>query len=181
MTFKSCKNSCEGLFLRQKRKNIKSVLTSVIHCYIVFTVIRCLSHSITVGLLVGKTVENMKIIINNSSMVPIYVQIIQQIKAQIADCSLKDNEALPSVRALSKDLNISALTVKKAYDELEADGFVTTVHGKGTYVNGNNSEFIKENRLKEVEDEIRTAIEKADNYAIPREQVREMFEMLIED
>ena len=180
-TFESHKTASKVFFYGKKQKIIKSILTSVIHCYIVFTVIRCLSHSITVGLLVNKSVENMKIIINNSSMVPIYVQIIQQIKAQIADCSLKDNEALPSVRVLSKDLNISALTVKKAYDELEADGFVITVHGKGTYVNGNNSEFIKENRLKEVEDEIRTAIEKADNYAIPREQIREMFEMLIEE
>ncbi|MBO4776724.1 MAG: GntR family transcriptional regulator [Lachnospiraceae bacterium] len=123
----------------------------------------------------------MKIIINNSSMVPIYVQIIQQIKAQIAECTLKENEALPSVRSLSRDLNISALTVKKAYDELESDGFVITVHGKGTYVNGNNSEYIKESRLKEVEEEIRTAFEKAENYGISKEQLREIFEMFFEE
>jgi GntR family transcriptional regulator len=114
-------------------------------------------------------------------MVPIYVQIIQQIKAQIAECTLKENEALPSVRSLSRDLNISALTVKKAYDELESDGFVITVHGKGTYVNGNNSEYIKESRLKEVEEEIRTAFEKAENYGISKEQLREIFEMFFEE
>ena len=123
----------------------------------------------------------MRIIINNSSMIPIYVQIIQQIKAQIADGSLNENEALPSVRSLSKDLNISALTVKKAYDELEAGGFVITVHGKGTYVNGNNTEYIKESRLKEVEDDLRMAVEKAESYGISKEELKEMFEMFIEE
>ncbi len=114
-------------------------------------------------------------------MIPIYSQIIQQIKAQIADGTLIENEALPSVRALSRDLNISALTVKKAYDELEAEGFVITVHGKGTYVNGNNSEYIKESRLKEVEDDLKTAIEKAASYGITREELLEMFDMLTEE
>lgn len=123
----------------------------------------------------------MRIIINNSSMIPIYSQIIQQIKAQIADGTLIENEALPSVRALSRDLNISALTVKKAYDELEAEGFVITVHGKGTYVNSNNSEYIKESRLKEVEDDLKTAVEKAASYGISREELLEMFDMLTEE
>ena len=123
----------------------------------------------------------MKIIVSNSSMVPIYTQIVKQIKAQIADCTLKEGEALPSVRSLSKDLNISALTVKKAYYELEADGFVVTVHGKGTYVTDNNSEFIKESRVKEVEEELRISYEKARSYGITAEQFKEIMNLLIEE
>ena len=76
----------------------------------------------------------MRIIINSSSMVPIYEQITDQIKTLIRGGELKENDNLPSVRALSKDLRISALTVKKAYDSLEEEGFAVTVHGKGTYV-----------------------------------------------
>ena len=123
----------------------------------------------------------MKVIINNSSMVPIYIQLIMQVKSQIADGTVKENEMLPSVRSLSRDLNISALTVKKAYDELESDGFVVTVHGKGTFVNGNNSEFIKESRIREIEDSLRNAFEKAEGYGISRDQIKEMFEMIIEE
>ena len=76
----------------------------------------------------------MKIIINSSSMVPIYEQIVDQVKAQIVAGDLKENDILPSVRGLAKGLKISALTVKKAYDNLEQDGFTVTVHGKGTCV-----------------------------------------------
>ncbi len=123
----------------------------------------------------------MKVILNNSSMVPIYMQLIMQVKSQIADGTVKENEMLPSVRSLSRDLNISALTVKKAYDELESDGFVVTVHGKGTFVNGNNSEFIKESRIREIEDSLRNAFEKAEGYGISRDQIKEMFEMIIEE
>ena len=80
----------------------------------------------------------MKIIINNSSMVPIYEQIMEQIKAQIISGELKENDILPSVRTMAKELKISALTVKKAYDNLEAEGMTVTVHGKGTYVAASN-------------------------------------------
>ena len=81
----------------------------------------------------------MNIIINNSSMQPIYEQIVEQIKAAIMKEVLKKEESLPSVRTLSKDLRISALTVKKAYDMLEQDGFIVTVHGKGSFVAGVNA------------------------------------------
>ena len=74
----------------------------------------------------------MKIIINNSSMQPIYEQIVTQIKSQIMDGNLKENEMLPSVRSLAKEIKVSALTVKKAYDALEDEGFVVTIHGKGS-------------------------------------------------
>ncbi len=123
----------------------------------------------------------MKIIINNSSMIPIYTQIIQQVKAQIAAGSLKENDALPSVRTLSAELKISALTVKKAYDELESEGFVVTVHGKGTYVSGSNSEYIRENQIKEVEDDLRKVFEKAEYFNISKEDLKDIIEMLIEE
>ncbi len=123
----------------------------------------------------------MKIIINNSSMIPIYTQIIQQVKAQIASGTLKENDALPSVRTMSSDLKISALTVKKAYDELESEGFVVTVHGKGTYVSGSNSEYIRENQVREVEEDIRKIFEKAAQYDISVEDLKEMFEMMADE
>ena len=92
----------------------------------------------------------MKIIINNSSMVPIYEQIMDQIKAMIRNEELRENDILPSVRSLSKELKISALTVKKAYDNLEQEGFTVTVHGKGTYVAAANKNLILEEQKKEV-------------------------------
>ena len=96
----------------------------------------------------------MKIIINTSSMVPIYEQIIDQIKTMIRKQELKQNDQLPSVRALSKELKISALTVKKAYDELEREGFTVTIHGKGSYVTAANTELMMEEQRKEVEQDL---------------------------
>ena len=100
----------------------------------------------------------MKIIINTSSMVPIYEQIIDQIKTMIRKGDLKQNDQLPSVRALSKELKISVLTVKKAYDELEREGFTVTVHGKGSYVTAANTELMMEEQRKEVEQDLEQAI-----------------------
>lgn len=90
----------------------------------------------------------MRIMISTSSMVPIYEQIIEQIKTLIRKGELKENDSLPSVRALSKELRVSALTVKKAYDNLEHDGFTITVHGKGTYVTAVDSELLREEQKK---------------------------------
>ena len=123
----------------------------------------------------------MKIIINNSSMIPIYTQIVEQVKSQIAAGKLKDNDPLPSVRTLSGELKISALTVKKAYDELESEGFVITVHGKGTYVSGSNSEYIRENQIKEVEGDLRKTIDKAVFYNISKEELQEIWNLLNEE
>ena len=109
----------------------------------------------------------MKIIINNSSMVPIYEQIIEQIKAMIINGILKENDILPSVRSLSKELKISALTVKKAYDYLEEEGFTVTVHGKGTYVGAANQEMLKEEQRKEVESDLEKAIQKGLRSGLP--------------
>ena len=100
----------------------------------------------------------MKIIISTSSMVPIYEQIIDQIKTMIRKEELKQNDQLPSVRALSKELKISALTVKKAYDELEREGFTVTVHEKESYVAAANTELMMEEQRKEVEQDLEQAI-----------------------
>ena len=91
----------------------------------------------------------MKIIINTTLMVPIYEQITDQIKTHIRNGELKENDNLPSVRTLSKELKISALTVKKAYDTLESEGFTITVHGKGTYVAATNAELLLEEQKKD--------------------------------
>ena len=84
----------------------------------------------------------MKIIIQSTSMTPIYEQIVDQIKTMIQKGELKENDMLPSVRSLAKELKISALTVKKAYDHLEEEGFTITVHGKGTFVLAINQDFV---------------------------------------
>ena len=123
----------------------------------------------------------MHIIINSSLMVPIYEQIMEQIKTQIRDGSLRENDSLPSVRALSKELKISALTVKKAYDHLEFEGFTVTVHGKGTYVAAANPELLLEEQKKEVEADLELAIQKGRRYGLSTEEIRSLFELILED
>ena len=122
----------------------------------------------------------MKIIINTSSMVPIYEQIIDQIKTMIRKQELKQNDQLPSVRALSKELKISALTVKKAYDELEKDGFTVTIHGKGSYVTAANTELMMEEQKKEVEQDLEQAILKGRRFGISDEDIKTLFELILE-
>lgn len=123
----------------------------------------------------------MKIIINNSSMVPIYEQIIEQIKAMIINGILKENDILPSVRSLSKELKISALTVKKAYDYLEEEGFTVTVHGKGTYVGAANQEMLKEEQRKEVESDLEKTIQKGLRSGMSKEEMKELFHLIMEE
>lgn len=122
----------------------------------------------------------MKIIINSSSMVPIYEQIVDQVKAQIISGELKEDDNLPSVRTLSKELRISALTVKKAYDSLEQEGFTVTIHGKGTYVAAANKEMMMEEYRREVEEELTEVIRKAKRYGRSEEDIREMLELILE-
>lgn len=122
----------------------------------------------------------MKIIINTSSMVPIYEQIIDQIKTMIRKQELKQNDQLPSVRALSKELKISALTVKKAYDELEREGFTVTIHGKGSYVTAANTELMMEEQKKEVEQDLEQAILKGRRFGISDEAIKTLFELILE-
>lgn len=122
----------------------------------------------------------MKIIINTSSMIPIYEQIIDQIKTMIRKQELKQNDQLPSVRALSKELKISALTVKKAYDELEREGFTITVHGKGSYVTAANTELMMEEQKKEIEQDLEQAILKGRRFGISDEDIKTLFELILE-
>lgn len=122
----------------------------------------------------------MKIIINTSLMVPIYEQIVDQIKMLIRNGELKENDNLPSVRALAKELKISALTVKKAYDNLESEGFTVTVHGKGTYVAATNTELLLEEQKKEVEADLEQAIQKGRRCGICDEDIKSLFELILE-
>lgn len=123
----------------------------------------------------------MKIIINNSSMIPIYEQIIDQIKMLIREGDLKENDNLPSVRSLSKDLRISALTVKKAYDILESDSFIVTVHGKGSYVAKVNLTILLEEQKKQLESDLEKAIQKGRACGISDEDIKNLFELILED
>ncbi len=123
----------------------------------------------------------MRIIINNSLMTPIYEQIVEQIKALIRQGELRENDILPSVRTLSNELKISALTVKKAYDYLEEEGFTVTVHGKGSYVAATNTELLLEEQKKELEADLEAAILKGKRYGISKEDIKSLFELLLEE
>lgn len=121
-----------------------------------------------------------KIIINTTSMVPIYEQIVDQVKTLIRNGGLKANDILPSVRSLSKELKISALTVKKAYDTLEDEGFTVTVHGKGTFVSSVNTELLLEEQKKELEADLEQAVQKGRRYGISDEDIKSLFDLIME-
>ena len=123
----------------------------------------------------------MKIIINHSSMVPIYEQLIDQIKTMILNEELKEADSLPSVRALAKELKISALTVKKAYDFLEEEGFVVTVHGKGSFIAEHNQNLMMEERRKETEAALEQVIRRSRQGGLSDEEIRELFELIMEE
>lgn len=123
----------------------------------------------------------MHIILNHSSMVPIYEQLMEQIKSEIIEQKILEGEVLPSVRALAGELRISALTVKKAYDKLEEEGFVTTIHGKGTYVTTSDKQLAMEARRKAVEADFEKAIEKAKMVGLDRNEIMEMVQLFLEE
>ena len=123
----------------------------------------------------------MHILLNKTSMVPIYEQLIDQIKKEIISGELKDDEMLPSVRTLSGELRISSLTVKKAYDKLEEEGFVITVHGKGTFVAATDHQLAMEARRKSVEEEMAAAIEKAIALGMSKEEILEIATIIMEE
>ena len=122
----------------------------------------------------------MNIIINHSSMVPIYEQIVDAVKTQIRKGELKEDENLPSVRMLAIDLKISALTVKKAYDALEEEGFAITIHGKGTYITAANTELLLEEQKKEIEADLEKAVLKARRCGISDEELKNLLELILE-
>ena len=123
----------------------------------------------------------MEIIIRNTGGQPIYEQIYSQLKAQIIAGVLTPGEALPSIRALAKDLKISVITTKRAYDELEAEGFLYTVAGKGCFVAEKNLELIREHQLKELEDHLSAAAELARSCGLTVEELMEMLRVLLEE
>ena len=123
----------------------------------------------------------MNLIINHSSMQPIYEQIVNQIKDKIMHGELLEETMLPSVRTLAKDLKVSALTVKKAYDQHEEEGFVNTVHGKGSFVACANQAQMLEEKKKEVESEFEQTIRKARSCGMEDTEIRELFEIVLEE
>lgn len=123
----------------------------------------------------------MNVIINNSSMQPIYEQIVSQIKAKIMNGELTEETMLPSVRSLAKDIKVSALTVKKAYDTLEEEGFIITVHGKGSFVTLANQGLMLEEKKKEVEADLEMAIRKGRSCGMSDQEITELFQIVLED
>lgn len=123
----------------------------------------------------------MKLIISNSSPTPIYEQIKTSLIEQIIEGSLEENEPLPSIRNLAQDLRVSVLTVKKAYDELEREGFILSIQGKGTFVAPKNGELIKEKAQKDIEKHLEEAIGLAKTFDIDRKTINELIDLYYEE
>lgn len=123
----------------------------------------------------------MDIIISNSSGVPIYEQIEEQIKSQIMTGELAEGEPLPSMRLLAKELKISIITTKRAYEDLERDGFITSITGKGSFVRAINNDMVKENMLFAIQELLETAIDKAILGKITYAELEEMLQLLYEE
>lgn len=123
----------------------------------------------------------MNIILSNSSILPIYEQIKVAIKQAIFSNELKEEEMLPSVRAMANELKISFLTVKRAYDELEQEGYIKTLPGKGSYVAPKNLELIKEEKLKEIQCYIEKIYDISKISNISEEEIKELFKMIFEE
>ena len=123
----------------------------------------------------------MQIFINNKSGDPIYDQIYSQIKSQIISGALTEDEPLPSIRSLAKDLGISVITTKRAYDELENSGFIYTVAGKGCFVAPKNTELLREESLRRAEAAVSQAVEIAKKGGLTREELSEMLTLLWEE
>lgn len=122
----------------------------------------------------------MRIIISNHSELPIYAQIREQIKEQILNGQIAENEVLPSIRQLAKEIGVSVITTTRAYSELEEEGFIATMRGKGSIVLSRENDFLREQYLKRIEDGLTTAIETAKAIRMPREELFAMFENLLE-
>lgn len=123
----------------------------------------------------------MNILISNASGKPIYEQIAEQIKSQILTGMLLAGDALPSMRTLARELRISVITTKRAYEELERDGFIETVTGKGSFVAAKNTDFLREETLRRVDDALQQAVEAARHGGVPPSEVRAALELLLEE
>ena len=120
----------------------------------------------------------MKLVISNSSSVPIYEQIKNAIIEQIMSGDLEENEALPSIRSLAQDIKISVMTIKKSYDELEKEGYIISRQGKGTFVAPKNMELLKEQKQKEIETYLSKIIDISHCYQISKEEIIDLFEFM---
>lgn len=123
----------------------------------------------------------MNIIISNYSGEPIYEQIVKQIKSQIFGGELAEGDSLPSIRSLAQELKISVITTKRAYLELENEGFIKTLPGKGSYVAGQNKELLREKRIKVIEEKMSEAIEQGKIINMSLDDLKEMLEILYEN
>jgi GntR family transcriptional regulator len=123
----------------------------------------------------------MKIVISNSSADPIYEQITRQVKAQIIGGDLREGEPLPSIRKLAHDLQISVITTKRAYEELEKEGFIDTVEGKGSFVAMQNKELLREKKMKLVEEKLSGAVEEAKLFGISLAELEEILTLLFRE
>lgn len=120
----------------------------------------------------------MKIVLSNASPDPIYEQICRQIKNQIISGALPEGEPLPSIRTLARELQISVITSKRAYEELEKEGFIDTVGGKGTFVAVQNKELLREKKMQIVEEKLGEAVNEAQLLGITLEELRQMLDLL---
>jgi len=123
----------------------------------------------------------MKIIISNSSPDPIYEQLVKQVKAQIITGDLEEGDSLPSIRKLAKELQISVITTKRAYEELEKEGFIDTVGGKGCFVSQQNKEFLREKRIKTIEEKLSEVVLEAMKLGIGLDELNEMLLLLYKE
>ena len=123
----------------------------------------------------------MTVLIDNKSGVPIYDQIYTQIKSQIISGALREDELLPSIRSLAKDLRISFITTKRAYEELERDGFICTVAGKGSFVAQQDVELARESSLREIEEHLTAALELSRQIELPIGELQNILQVLSEE
>lgn len=123
----------------------------------------------------------MTVLIDNKSSLPIYDQIYSQIKAQIISGELQEHKALPSIRNLAKDLRISVITTKRAYDELEKEGFIYTIAAKGCFVAPKNVELLREEALKNIENHIDQIIRLSQSVGLSEQEVLDMVKFAMED
>ena len=123
----------------------------------------------------------MKMIISNSNPLPIYEQIMQQIKRQIMSDELVEGDPLPSIRKLAQELQISVITTKRAYEELEREGFLDTVGGKGTFVAAQNKELMREKKMKVVEEKLAEAVAQAKMLGVTSAELKEMLTILFKE
>ncbi|WP_066196181.1 MULTISPECIES: GntR family transcriptional regulator [Gracilibacillus] len=123
----------------------------------------------------------MQIMISNSSKEPIYEQILKQIQTKILSGELPEGTALPSIRGLAKDLKISVITTKRAYEELERSGFIYSIVGKGSFVAEQNLDVIREKKLRVIEEQLHAVISNSREIGLPYEELQELLKLLYEE